>query len=160
MRSVEDSRAGAVAVFLGAVRDNSEAGSVVAIEYEAYEPMAEKMLAHTEGEVRRKWPAATGVEMVHRLGTLSVGEVSVAIVVSSPHRAEAFEACRYAIEEIKRDAPIWKRERLAGGKGVWVEGNPLGQGAVAKGASRRASARSLPARKRRAAGQASLREST
>jgi len=136
VRSVGDPGAGAVVLFLGTVRDNSEARSVERIEYEAYEPMAEKRLAKADQEVRRRWPATTGVTIVHRLGDLAVGEVSVAVAVSSPHRAEAFEACRHAIETIKRDAPIWKREKLGDGSEVWVEGRPLGSGKRARGGAR------------------------
>jgi molybdopterin synthase catalytic subunit len=132
-RSVGDAGAGAVVLFLGTVRDNSEAGSVERVEYEAYEPMAEKRLAETEQEVRRMWPSTTGVKILHRLGDLAVGEVSVAVAVSSPHRAEAFEACRHAIETIKHEAPIWKREKLRDGSEVWVEGVPVGPGARATG---------------------------
>ncbi|HEV2390306.1 MAG TPA: molybdenum cofactor biosynthesis protein MoaE [Nitrososphaerales archaeon] len=126
LRSVADPGSGAVVLFLGTVRDNSEAGSVARIEYEVYEPMAERRLAEVEQEVKRKWPTTTGVKILHRVGGLAVGEVSVAVAVSSPHRAEAFEACRHAIETIKRDAPIWKREKLGDGSEVWVEGVPLG----------------------------------
>jgi molybdopterin synthase catalytic subunit len=141
LTSVGRPGAGAIALFLGTVRDNSEAGKVEEIEYEAYWQMAEKSLAKTEEEVRRKWPATTGVRIVHRVGRLSIGEVSVAIAVSSPHRAEAFEACRYAIEAIKHAAPIWKREKLADGREVWVEGASAWSGdraRVPNGATRRA----------------------
>ncbi len=150
LKDVADPGAGAVALFLGTVRDNSEAGSVEKIEYEAYEPMAEKSLAQPEDEVKRRWPATTGVKIVHRLGLLSVGDISVAIAVSSPHRAEAFEACRYAIEAIKPGAPIWKRERLANGKKVWVEGAAMRRAsggwrsAPTKGAIRRNARRRSP----------------
>jgi molybdopterin synthase catalytic subunit len=126
LRSAGDPGAGATVLFLGTVRDNSEAGSVEKIEYEAYEPMAEKSLAHAEEEIKRRWPDTRHVKVVHRVGGLRVGEVSVAVVVSSAHRAEAFEACRHAIERVKHDAPIWKREKLAGGKEVWVEGAQSG----------------------------------
>jgi molybdopterin synthase catalytic subunit len=140
LKDVQDPGAGAVVLFLGTVRDNSEAGGVERIAYEAYEPMAEKSLAHTEDEVKRRWPATTGVRIVHRLGVLSVGDISVAVAVSSPHRAEAFEACRYAIEAIKHGAPIWKRERLADGKEVWVEGIAIGpaRGGAGRTPSKRA----------------------
>jgi molybdopterin synthase catalytic subunit len=139
LRGVADPGAGAVALFLGTVRDNSESGRVERIEYEAYAKMAEKSLARTEEEVRRRWPATTGVEIVHRVGRLSVGDVSVAIAVSSPHRAEAFEACRYAIEAIKHEAPIWKREKLTDGKEVWVQGVAVGpaRGSASRRAPRR-----------------------
>jgi molybdopterin synthase catalytic subunit len=133
LSEVGDPGAGAVVLFLGTVRDISEAGNVERIEYEAYEPMAEKSLAQAELEVRRMWPATTGVKIVHRVGNLAVGEVSVAVAVSSPHRAEAFEACRHAIESIKRDVPIWKREKLGDGSEVWVEGNSLSPGTSAEG---------------------------
>jgi molybdopterin synthase catalytic subunit len=136
LRSVRDDGAGAVVLFLGTVRDNSEAGHVERIEYEAYEPMAEKSLARTAEDVKRRWPATKAVRIVHRLGALAVGDVSVAVAVSSPHRAEAFEACRHAIESIKHDAPIWKREKLADGKEVWVEGVPVGSSELTRAVSR------------------------
>jgi molybdopterin synthase catalytic subunit len=126
LESVSDPGAGAVVLFLGTVRNNSEAGKVEKIDYEAYEPMAEKSLARAEEEVRRRWPSTRRVGIVHRVGRLSIGEVSVAVAVSSPHRAEAFDACRHAIERIKREVTIWKREHLTGGKQVWVEGVAYG----------------------------------
>ena len=127
MRSVADDGAGAVVLFLGTVRENSEAGNVDRMAYEAYEPMAEKKLLEVEEEVKRIWPSTRGVKIVHRVGdSLSIGDVSVAIAVSSKHRAEAFEACRHAIERIKHDVPIWKREKLADGREVWVDGRPIG----------------------------------
>jgi molybdopterin synthase catalytic subunit len=140
VRSVGDAGAGAVVLFLGTVRDNSEAGSVERIEYEAYESMAEKRLEEAERDVRRRWPATTGVKILHRLGSLAVGEVSVAVAVSSPHRAEAFEACRHAIETIKHEVPIWKREKLGDGSEVWVEGMPVGPGSRAAGVGSRSGA--------------------
>jgi molybdopterin synthase catalytic subunit len=143
LKSVGDPGAGAVVLFLGTVRNRSEAGSVLGIAYEAYEQMAEKELAQAEEEVKRRWPMTKGVKIVHRVGALSIGEVSVAVAVSSPHRAEAFEACRYVIERIKHDVPIWKREKLAGGKAVWVEGVTVGSrtGAQSRGAGRSAGRR-------------------
>jgi len=125
LASIVDDGAGGVALFLGTVRDHSEAGRVDRIEYEAYEPMAEKGLLQAEKEIRKRWPATKKIRIVHRLGKLFIGEVSVAVAVSSPHRAEAFEACRFGIEMIKHDVPIWKRERLADGREVWVEGVAL-----------------------------------
>jgi molybdopterin synthase catalytic subunit len=121
LKQVQDREAGGTVLFLGTVRDNSEAGMVDLIRYEAYEPMAERKLRQIEEEVERKWPVK--VKLVHRIGKLRVSEVSVAVAVSAPHRAEAFEACRHAIELIKRDVPIWKKERLADGREVWVEGH-------------------------------------
>jgi len=122
---VGDPGAGAVVLFLGTVRDMSEVGRVQMLEYEAYAPMAEKSLALAEEEVRKLWPETKAVRIVHRIGKLGVGEVSVAVAVSSPHRAEAFEACRHAMERVKRDVPIWKKEKLAGGTEAWVEGSRL-----------------------------------
>ena len=129
-------------LFLGTVRDNSEAGEVDRMEYEAYGPMAEKALARTEDEVRRMWPATRAVKIVHRVGALTVGEVSVAVAVSSAHRAEAFDACRHAIETIKHEVPIWKRERLKGGREVWVEGTPIGREARGSRTGQRGKTRS------------------
>jgi molybdopterin synthase catalytic subunit len=110
---------GAVALFLGTVRDLTGQHVTVCLDYEAYGPMAEKKLAEIEAEVRRRWPVGD-VAMVHRLGRLAVGEVSVAVAVSCPHRAEAFDACRFAVDTLKELVPIWKRENAPDGTGEWV----------------------------------------
>lgn len=123
--AVKDHGAGGVALFLGTVRDYSEAGKVEALEYESYAELAEKKLLEIEEEVLSRWPVKK-IKIVHRVGKLRLGEVSVAVAVSTPHRAEAFEACRYAIERIKRDVPIWKKEKLPGGKQAWVAGQVMG----------------------------------
>lgn len=102
-------RDGAVCSFSGVVRDHHEGKSVTAIDYEAYESMAEKEIAKIVGEVEREHPD-TSVGVVHRLGHLEVGETSIAIAVASPHRADAFEACRKVIDRIKETVPIWKKE--------------------------------------------------
>jgi molybdopterin synthase catalytic subunit len=112
-------RCGAVVLFLGTVRDLTGEQVTVFLEYEAYAPMAEKKLAEIEAEVRRRWPVGD-IMMVHRLGRLGVGEVSVAVAVSCPHRGEAFEACRYAIDTLKELVPIWKKENAPDGTGEWV----------------------------------------
>lgn len=125
VEAVMDESAGGVALFLGTVRDHSEAGKVEALEYESYVELAEKKLLEIEEEALRRWPVKK-IKILHRVGKLRLGDVSVAVAVSTPHRAEAFEACRYAIDRIKRDVPIWKRERLAGGKQVWVAGQIMG----------------------------------
>jgi molybdopterin synthase catalytic subunit len=132
LKSVARPQAGAVVLFLGTVRDMSEAGPVDGMQYEAYGPMAEKALLRTEEEVRRLWPRTKAVKITHRVGDLDVGDLSVAVAVSAAHRADAFEACRHAIEAIKHDVPIWKRERLRGGKEVWVAGTTLGSGVAAR----------------------------
>jgi len=110
---------GALALFVGVVRDNNDGRRVRHLEYEAYEEMALEVFAAIEKEARRRWPVSD-VRIVHRLGRLEIGEASVAVAVASPHRAEAFAACRYAIDTLKHDAPIWKKEFFEGGA-VWVE---------------------------------------
>jgi molybdopterin synthase catalytic subunit len=117
--AVRSPRCGAVAVFLGTVRDLTGDQVTAFLDYEAYPPMAEKKLAEIEAEVRRRWPVGE-LAMVHRLGRLAAGEVSVAVAVSCPHRAEAFDACRYAIDAIKELVPIWKKENAPDGTGEWV----------------------------------------
>ena len=117
--SVRSPHCGAVALFLGTVRDLTGEQVTTFLDYEAYAPMAEKKLAEIEAEVRTRWPVGD-VVMVHRLGRLGAGEVSVAVAVSCPHRAEAFDACRYAIDALKELVPIWKRENAPDGTGEWV----------------------------------------
>jgi molybdopterin synthase catalytic subunit len=110
---------GAVVVFLGTVRDFTGDQVTVALDYEAYPGMAEKKMAEIEAETRRGWSVGEMV-LEHRLGRLEVGEISVAVAVSCPHRAEAFEACRYAIDRLKELVPIWKKENWADGSTEWV----------------------------------------
>jgi len=119
--AVAHSGAGALCVFHGVVRDHSQGKRVTHLEYEAYPPMAEKVLTQIGDEIAERWPG-TRVAITHRVGRLEVGETSVVIAVSSPHRAEAFEACRYAIEELKARVPIWKKEFAEDGE-YWVEGD-------------------------------------
>jgi molybdopterin synthase catalytic subunit len=108
-QAVRSPLAGAVVLFLGTVREVTGDVVTTALDYTAYEPMAERQLAAVEAEVRRRWPVV-GVALVHRLGHLPVGEVSVAVAVSAPHRAEAFDAGRFAIDTLKQTVPIWKRD--------------------------------------------------
>ena len=129
LQEVSGPTAGCTVMFVGTVRDKSEAGPVDQIVYEAYVPMAQKGLLKIDEEIRRMWPV-TDVSLVHRVGKLGIGGVSVVVAVSSPHRAEAFEACRYGIERIKLDVPIWKKERLSSGREIWVEGKPGDPGVV------------------------------
>jgi molybdopterin synthase catalytic subunit len=109
---------GAVVLFVGTVRDHARDRKVLRLEYEAYAPAAEKMLARIGDEIRDRW-SVDRVAIVHRTGTLEIGEASVVIGVSSPHRAEAFDACRHAIERIKQIVPIWKKEWYEGGS-AWI----------------------------------------
>jgi molybdopterin synthase catalytic subunit len=111
---------GAVATFIGLVRDHNQGRRVRFLEYEAYEPLALRALNRIVDESRTTWPA-TRVAIHHRIGRLDIGEASVIIVAASPHRADAFAACRYAIERVKQIVPIWKHEHFEGGE-VWLEG--------------------------------------
>jgi molybdopterin synthase catalytic subunit len=110
---------GAVVTFLGTVRDLTEGRETVALDYEAYAGMAEKKMAEIERQARDRWPVGEMV-MVHRLGRLEVSEISVAVAVSCPHRGQAFEACRFAIDRLKALVPIWKKENWADGTTEWV----------------------------------------
>ncbi len=110
---------GAVVLFLGTVRDLTGGRVTVALDYDAYPKMAEKKLAEIEAETRSLWPVGD-IILEHRLGRLEVGDISVAVAVSCPHRAQAFEACRYAIDRLKELVPIWKKENWADGSTEWV----------------------------------------
>ncbi len=112
---------GAVATFVGIVRDHTGDRQVEYLEYEAYPGMAEAMMAQIGAEIRARWPTIQAVGIQHRLGRLQIGEASVVIAVSAAHRPEVFDACRYAIERIKEIVPIWKKEVWTDGE-VWVEG--------------------------------------
>src|SRR4051794_38245857 len=111
---VAHSGAGAIATFIGTVRDHGRGRAVTHLEYEAYAPAAELSMAQIGDEIRDRW-GITHVAIVHRVGSLTVGEASVVISVASAHRAAAFEACRYAIERIKEIVPIWKKEHYVDG---------------------------------------------
>ena len=118
-RAVEASGYGAVVTFAGNVRDNARGLQVLYLEYEGYEPLAEKHLARLAAEAEERWGVKCAVQ--HRLGRLEIGECSVGVAVASPHRGEAFEACRWLMDTLKETVPIWKREFFAGGA-HWVEG--------------------------------------
>jgi molybdopterin synthase catalytic subunit len=111
---------GAVATFAGLVRNQNQGRTVRFLEYEAYEPLAVRALVRIIDEARDIWPDAR-LAVHHRIGRLEIGEASVAIVAASPHRGNAFAACRYAIERVKQIVPIWKHEHFEGGD-VWLEG--------------------------------------
>ena len=111
---------GAVATFIGVVRDNNLNRRVMHLEYEAYEPMAEKVLVQICDEANHEWPG-TRLAVHHRIGRLEIGEASIVIAAASAHRAAAFAACRYVIERVKQIVPIWKHEFFEGGE-VWIEG--------------------------------------
>jgi molybdopterin synthase catalytic subunit len=120
--SVKSPEAGAIDVFIGTTRNHSDGRKVLSLEYEAYEPMAIKLMEAVGVEARRRW----GIDrlcIVHRVGKVEVGDASVVIAVSAAHRREAFEACRYVIDTVKRDIPIWKKEVFSDGE-VWVGVQP------------------------------------
>jgi molybdopterin converting factor subunit 1 len=112
---------GAVCVFYGVVREDSRQRKVRYLEYDAYPEMALKKMRQILDEARARWPQQR-VAIVHRLGRLEVGEASVVIAVGSPHRGESFEACRYLIDRVKQEVPIWKKEVFTDGE-AWVEGS-------------------------------------
>lgn len=116
---VRSNRAGAVCTFLGTVREITGDRRTVALSYEAYPEMALKKLAELEDEARRRWPVIE-VALVHRVGELDLGDVSVVVAVSCPHRGDAFDACRWLIDTLKEVVPIWKRENWEDGGQEWV----------------------------------------
>lgn len=123
---VTDPSAGAIATFIGTTRNNNEGRKVIALDYEAYPEMAEKELARIGAEAKKKWKIER-MAIVHRIGPVQITEPSVVIAVSAAHRDDAFQACRFAIEEIKKNVPIWKKEVFEGGE-VWIgtqSGQPL-----------------------------------
>jgi molybdopterin synthase catalytic subunit len=111
---------GGVCLFLGTVRDLTGDEVTIHLDYDAYPPMAEKKLAEIERVIRDRWPAE-GVALIHRLGRIEVGEISVAVAVACPHRDQAFAACRYGIDAIKELVPIWKKDFTPGGA-AWKDG--------------------------------------
>ena len=110
---------GALCTFVGVVRDHNAGKSVLYLEYEAFEEMARPLMEEIAAEARRRWPI-TAIAMVHRLGRLQIGEASVVVTVTSPHRGDAFAACRYAIDTLKATVPIWKKEFYADGA-IWLD---------------------------------------
>ena len=115
IKYVSDSRAGAITTFLGVTREDSEGRKVLYLDYDAYQEMAEKKMEEIGDEIKGKWKICK-IAIIHRVGRLKVGEVSVAIAVSTPHRKEGFQSCKYAIDRIKEIAPIWKKEVWKGGE--------------------------------------------
>lgn len=119
---VADPGAGGTCLFVGTVRDRSPEGDVTGLTYEAWDELATRRLEELAAEMFERWPLRK-VALLHRSGSLAVGEISVVVACSAPHRAEAFEACRHGIEQLKRDVPIWKKEHLVTGESSWVMGS-------------------------------------
>lgn len=121
LERVGGSADGAAVLFVGTVRDHNEGSSVTGLTYEAYDQMAESVLETIAAEAAERL-GTPRVAVVHRVGELAIGEVSVAIAASSPHRAETFDAARYVIEEIKKRLPVWKKEHYVEGEAAWLDG--------------------------------------
>ena len=119
--------AGGIDLFLGTTRNHSGGRGVVLLEYEAYKPMAIRVMEQLEREARTRWPLVN-VVMIHRIGRVPVTEASVAIGVAAAHRAEAFEACRFLIDRLKSEVPIWKREHFEDGTSEWSGAQPITAG--------------------------------
>ncbi|MBW4654680.1 MAG: molybdenum cofactor biosynthesis protein MoaE [Kaiparowitsia implicata GSE-PSE-MK54-09C] len=116
----DDPANGAVVVMSGMVRNNTDGNAVRFLEYQAYEPMAIRVFQQIAAEIRHRWADVTHVVIHHRVGSLSIGDISVLVAVGCPHRREAFEACQFAIDTLKHNAPIWKKEHWADGSSTWV----------------------------------------
>jgi molybdopterin converting factor subunit 1 len=121
---VRRDEAGAVALFYGVVRNHSEGRAVERLEYEAHESMAVRKMREVAEETKRRFPEISEVGVWHRIGTLEIGETSLLVAVSSPHRKEAFEACHWCVDRVKEVVPVWKKEHWAGGS-AWVEGHTV-----------------------------------
>lgn len=119
-RLADHPRNGAIVVMSGTVRDQTDGKAVLSLEYQAYEPMALKVFQAIATEVRQQWPEVNRIAIHHRTGHLQIGDISVLVAIGSPHRAEAFTACQYAIDTLKHNAPIWKKEHWADGSSSWV----------------------------------------
>jgi molybdopterin synthase catalytic subunit len=119
-RLADDRANGAIVVMSGTVRDNTDGKSVKYLEYQAYEPMAIVVFQQIARDIRQKWTDTNRIAIQHRIGKLEIGEISVLVAVGCPHRGEAFAACRYAIDTLKHNAPIWKKEYWQDGSSTWV----------------------------------------
>ncbi|NJL90353.1 MAG: molybdenum cofactor biosynthesis protein MoaE [Coleofasciculaceae cyanobacterium SM2_1_6] len=116
----DDPANGAIVLMSGTVRNQTDGKPVVSLEYQAYEPMAINIFRTIAQELRQQYPEVNRVVIHHRTGHLKVGEISVIVAVGCPHRGEAFAACQYAIDTLKHNAPIWKKEHWADGSSSWV----------------------------------------
>jgi molybdopterin synthase catalytic subunit len=119
-RWADDGANGAIVLMSGMVRNQTDGRAVEYLEYQAYEPMAVRVFAQIAQDIRDRWADVTHVVIHHRVGKLKIGEISVLIAVGSPHRGEAFAACQYAIDTLKHQAPIWKKEHWLDGASSWV----------------------------------------
>jgi molybdopterin synthase catalytic subunit len=122
IEAVQADGAGAINVFIGTVRNQTQAKLVVQLDFEAYDSMAIKKMKEIAEEAAARWPIQK-VAIVHRKGALQIGEAAVVIAVSTPHRKASFEACEYIIDTLKQVVPIWKKEKFEDGE-VWVAAHP------------------------------------
>ncbi|MEB3294260.1 MAG: molybdenum cofactor biosynthesis protein MoaE [Synechococcales bacterium] len=116
----DDGANGAIVLMSGMVRNKTEGRPVLSLDYQAYEPMAIRVFQQIAEEIRQTWSEVTHVVIHHRVGKLTIGEISVLVAVGCPHRGEAFAACQFAIDTLKHNAPIWKKEIFADGSSTWV----------------------------------------
>lgn len=116
----DDAANGAIVVMSGMVRNKTDGKAVESLEYQAYEPMAMRVFQQIGAEIRKTWADVNRVVIHHRVGKLQIGQISVLIAVGCPHRSEAFEACQFAIDTLKHNAPIWKKEHWQDGSSSWV----------------------------------------
>jgi molybdopterin synthase catalytic subunit len=116
----EDPANGAIVVMSGTVRNQTDGKPVISLEYQAYEPMAIVVFGAIAQQIRTQWDNVNRVVIHHRIGKLNIGEISVLVAVGCPHRGEAFAACQYAIDTLKHNAPIWKKEWFKDGSTTWV----------------------------------------
>jgi molybdopterin synthase catalytic subunit len=119
-RLADDGANGAIVLMSGMVRNQTDGQPVTYLEYQAYTPMALQVFAQIAAAIKTQWPIVTAVIIHHRVGKLQVGEISVVLAVGAPHRGEAFAACQYAIDTLKHQAPIWKKEHWTNGTSSWV----------------------------------------
>ena len=119
-QKASDRSSGAVVVMSGTVRQQTDGKAVICLEYQAYEPMARVVFQQIASQIRQQWPDTKRIVIHHRTGRLEIGEISVLVAVSCPHRHEAFTAARYAIDTLKHQAPIWKKEHWQDGSSSWV----------------------------------------
>lgn len=122
---VADPECGAIATFIGAVRKSNQGLDVVGVSYDVFEPLAQNILRKMCEEVSGRYGGKINISIAHYKGRLDVGGTSVVIAVSTPHRAESFEACRALIEQLKQQVPIWKQEHYADGDSEWLDGHGL-----------------------------------
>lgn len=119
-KQADNPQNGAIVIMSGTVRNQTEGKPVISLEYQAYEPMALKIFQDIADHIYQKWSNTNKVIIHHRIGKLNIGEISVLVAVGCPHRREAFQACKYAIDTLKHNAPIWKKEHFDDGSSNWV----------------------------------------